>query len=136
MTRDGVASVPASRIPRLLQRRVLRARWIFVVMALPLILFGLMGAEHGALLPYATLAGVCLLQFFYPTLLVWGFLLVLYAVGSVVYVYTLAADALRVMRNQKPEVLLNPYDTAFFLALVGVLVALTIILARNKPTVG
>jgi hypothetical protein len=125
-----------NRIPRVLQRRQQPARWVFIVTSLPLILFGLMGAEHGALMLYAPLAAICLIQFFFPTVLGWGFVLLLYGAGSIVYIYTLGKDALKVVRSQQPEVFLNAYDSTFFLILVAVLVALTIVLVRNRPVLG
>ena len=86
-----------------------------------------------AFLPYAVLASLCLAQLVYPTILGWILVLLVYVAGSVIYVYTLGADALRLARGQHPQVFLNAYDTAFFLFLVAVLVALTVIIALNRP---
>jgi len=121
------------RAPWLIRRREQPARWVFVATAIPLILFGLMGAEHGALVPYAALAAICFVQFFYPTMLGWGFVLALYAAGSIIYVFTLGKDAIRVARSQQPEVFLNSYDSTFFLLLIAALVTFTVVLVRNRP---
>jgi hypothetical protein len=124
------------RVPGALKRRRQPARWVFIATAVPLIVIGLMGAEHGALFMYGPLAAICLFQVFYPTLLVWGFVLLLYAGGSILYLFVLGADALRLIHHQQPQVFLNPYDSTFFLLLLAVLITLTVVLIRKRPVVG
>ena len=121
------------RLVTLIERRSRSSWWVFLLTALPLLFLGLMGAEHGAIPLYWGLAALCVVQCFLPTLLGWGVVLSLFAAASLVYLYILGADALRLARGQPPTVFLNPYDTTFFVGLLTVLVGLTVALIRNRP---
>jgi hypothetical protein len=126
-------AVSAFHVPWLIQRREQPARWVFVATAMPLVLVALIGSAYGAFVPYAALAGICLVQAFYPTLLGWGVVLTLYGVGSALYLFTLGADVHRLMRGDRPQVFLNPYDSTFFLVLLASLLALSALVLRNRP---
>jgi hypothetical protein len=120
----------------LFERRNQPARWLFVLGAIPLILVALVGAQYGAFLPYAILAGICILQIGYPTMVGWGICLVTFLGGAIVYTFALAADITRVVRSQPPQIFLNPTDTAVFLALFAILIFICLGLFFIKPKRG
>jgi hypothetical protein len=122
-----------SAIDTLFERRAQPARWLFVVAALPLIIFALIGANYGAFVPYAVLAGICVIQFVRPTLLGWGVVMLVFAVGASLYLYTATADLVRLARGQQPQLFLNPYDTAAFTALIVLVVAVAVGLFFLRP---
>jgi hypothetical protein len=96
----------------LVERRTQPGGWIFAATGIVLIVFGLFANEYGTLVPYGTLGALCLVQSLYPTMLGWGFVLALYTGASLLYVYVLTTDAIRVARSRQPEVFLNASDTA------------------------
>ena len=121
------------RVALLVERREQRARWVFVLGAIPLILFALIGANYGAFLPYAVLAAICLAQAVYPTLLAWALSLGVFAAGAIVYTFALAQDLFRVLRGQPASIFLNPYDTVAFVFLLTLLIALCVGIWFLKP---
>jgi hypothetical protein len=128
--REGTSTV----VPRsLVERRTQPGRWIFAATGIVLALFGLFANEYGTHVPYGTLGALCLAHAFYPTMLGWGFVLAMYAGASLLYVYMLMADAIRVARSQQPEVFLNPSDTAVFLIFISSLIMLTVAVTRCRP---
>jgi len=122
-----------SRLALLVEHREQRARWVFVLGSIPLILFALIGSNYGAFLPYAVLASICLTQAIYPTLLVWALSFGVFAVGAIVYAFALAQDLFRVLRGQTPSIFLNPYDTGAFVFLLTLLIALSVGIWFLKP---
>jgi hypothetical protein len=117
----------------LLARRRQPWRGIFVVAALPCFVFALAGWEYGAFPPYAALASICLFQALWPTLLVWGAILAIYATASAVYLYLMAADLIGLARGNQPSIFLGPADDTVFVLLVVVLLAVDVALVLHRP---
>lgn len=114
-------------------RRQQPARWFFLLAAVPLVLFALIGAAYGGFLPYALLATVCICQFFYPTLLGWGVVLLVAVAGLVSYGYAAVMDIVRLANGASPSIFLNTTDTFAFVLLIGVIATVAVGLIMNRP---
>ena len=117
----------------LFSRRHQKTRWLFILAATPLSLFALTGIAYGAFLLYAIPAALCFIQFFYPTLFVWGLVLALSAFAMFEYGYLLLLDIYRITDGNRAEVLQNPYDSFGFLLLFGIIVVVFFGLAFSRP---
>jgi hypothetical protein len=133
VTNGARAKASRNILAMLFERRSQPARWLLVVAAIPLILVALVGVQYGAFWPYAMLAGVCVLQFGYPTMVGWGICLAIFVGGAIVYAFALAAEIVRVASSQPPRIFLNPTDTAVVVALFAILVLLCAGLLVIKP---
>ena len=114
-------------------RRKQTGRGFFVVAALPLALFALVGWEYGAFPLYAALSSICLLQTIRPTLLGWALVATLYAAGSATYLYALVKDVIDIAGGKQASIFLNPVDGTVFVLLVIVLAAIAVALAIHRP---
>ena len=86
-----VATLAYRTVRLLFGRRQQPARWLFAAAAVPLAILALMVSICDfPPVPYLVLAGICLLQAVFPTLLGWLATLGIYAAGSVVYLYMVA----------------------------------------------
>ncbi len=115
-------------------RRDQPRRWLFVLASLPIVLFGLMGAEYGVLPFYLAIAAVFLYQVFYPTLIVWFSVTLVYCVMVVAYVGQLIADLFSLLRGTRPSLFTDPDDSLFFGLLLAYMFALTMGLLFSRPT--
>jgi hypothetical protein len=126
-----------SLLPRvvnlLLARRRQPGRGVFVVAALLLALFALVGWEYGAFPLYAVLASICLLQAIRPTLLGWALVATLYAAGSAAYLYALVKDVIDIAGGNQASIFLTPGDGSVFILLVILLLAIDVALAIHRP---
>ena len=105
---------------------------VLLLAGVPMAFMGLLGVGEGSSY-FFVLAAICLLQAVYPTLLGWALVVAIYSICSALFVYVLAADLLRMARGHQTEVFVNPTDTAVFVTLVAVLLAITVIIVLNRP---
>ena len=120
-------------IPKLWMRAGGRWPWVYIVAAIPAVLAALYGAEAGAFVPYLLAAGIIAVCFLHPTLVGWWVIFVTYCVASALNVYALIRDLLRLAARQTPSVLLNRSDTTVFVAWLGLLVTITLLLWMIRP---
>ena len=107
--------------------------WLFAFAALPLALFGLMGAEYGALPFYLAGAAAPLVQLVFPTLFVWVAVTTLYFGLASGVLVGLASDLVAISRGNPPSILVDANDSFFFLLLGGYILAVTIGLFLSFP---
>ena len=112
----------------LLARRRQPGRFLLVAAAVPLAFAGLLGAEEGALIPYAVLASICLLQAAYPTLLGWGIVVAIYSIALAVYFYGAIAGLIELTHGGEAT------DLTTVVLIVVVLLAMDVALVRHRPT--
>jgi hypothetical protein len=108
-------------------------RLVFVAAAVPFLLFAFGGAPYGAFLPYAALAGLCILQIVVPTLALWCVIFAIYFLGGGAYLYVLVKGLLPSAQGSASN--LRNIDGAAVAALTTVFLALVFFLWRAKPVV-
>ena len=118
----------------LFKRRRQRHKWLFVVAAVPLALFALIGLAYGAFLPYAALAAVCIAQLFYPTWLGWGVVLATAIFALAEYGSTAVSDIIAINSGGRPSMFLNEIDTFAFASLIVLIAVVVVGLLLNRPT--
>jgi len=123
------------KLKEIFERRVQQKRWIFIIAAIPAMLFALWGWEYGAFFLYFPLAAICLCQFFYPTIAGWGFLFAVYSIGAVFYVYVFIRDIIQLILGDTSaaSIFVDLDDSFFFLILITVIVSVAFGLYRMKP---
>ncbi|HSG31103.1 MAG TPA: hypothetical protein VLB82_06100 [Thermodesulfobacteriota bacterium] len=104
---------------------------IYLVAAIPFILVGLFGWEHGAFWFYLVPAIIAVVQFFKPRMFIWCLLLLIYFVASIQYFYLLIADIIRILTGGSPSALLDTDDSVVFITFVLVIVSVTVFLIRR-----
>ena len=117
----------------LLARRRQPGRGVFVVAALPLAMFALVGWEYGAFPLYAVLASICLVQAIRPTLLGWALVATLYVAGSATYLNLLVKDVIGIAGGSQASIFLTPGDGSVFVLLVVLLLTIAVALAMHRP---
>jgi hypothetical protein len=109
-----------------------RGSWVYLLAALPLLVFALVGTEYGAGFKYLIPALLCVVQFLRPTKLGWLVIFVLYLAGTTDYVVALIKDLVRIAGGQQPSILLDSDDSVVFALLVIYLVAVCFGLFRVR----
>lgn len=113
-----------------------RGSWVYLLAALPLLVFALIGVEYGAFLLYLVPALICIIQFFRPTKVVWLVVSVVYLAGTATYVVALIADLVHLARGRQPSILVDSDDSAVFVLLVVFLVSVCFGLLKVRPRFG
>ncbi|MDL1964245.1 MAG: hypothetical protein LWW98_07920 [Deltaproteobacteria bacterium] len=108
-------------------------RWIFLIALLPFVLFALAGYQYGAFLLYMVPAIFCVVQYFYPTIILWGIFFLTFISGAGVYLYLLFSDLYKLATGVRPQALLDFDDSIVFITLVLVLVWIAYILFISRP---
>jgi len=107
--------------------------WVYLLAALPLLVFAVVGLEYGAWAFYLIPALICVVQFFRPTKSVWFVLFLLYLVGTAAYVVALVKDIVQLGGGGQPSILLDSDDSVVFVLLVIYLLAVCYGLFRVRP---
>lgn len=107
--------------------------WVYLLAALPLLVFAIVGLEYGALVFYLLPALLFLVQFFRPTKPVWLVLFVLYLVGTATYFVALIKDVVQLAGGGRPSILLDSDDSVVFGLLVLYLLAMCFGIFRVRP---
>ena len=110
-----------------------KRRWIFLVAFVLFTLVALIGADYGAFLIYMVPAMLCILQYFYPRILVWGILFVIFLLGSVMYSCLLIADIYRLVVGVRPWTLVDVNDSVVFILLSAIVVGITFVVFVSRP---
>jgi len=107
--------------------------WVYLLAAMPVLVFAIVGLEYGAWAFYLLPALLCLVQFFRPTKPVWFVLFVLYLVGTAAYVVALIKDVGQLADGGRPSILLDSDDSVVFVLLVLYLLAMCYGMFRVRP---
>ena len=120
-------------VRRMLCKRKQKANWVFIIASLPFFLFALWGYQYGAF-PFYFIPGLlCIIQFFYPTLLGWSFIFALYILGSVLYIFVVIKDILKMIEGQRSGIFVDFDDTVFFGILISLIIVLAVALIKWRP---
>ena len=114
-------------------RRKQELRWIYLVAAFPFIAFAIAGWEYGAFFLYITPAVICLIQYFYPTVIGWLFFFSIFCVGTAAYLWLLLTDVVKLFAGKRPSALLDCDDSIVFILLVILLSAISYGLFKIRP---
>ena len=104
-----------------------------MIAVIPLILFGLISYEYGAFLLYIIPALLCLVQYFFPTIFLWGLFFTIFAAGSAIYSFLIISDIYKLIIGVYPSLLLDVNDSAAFILLLAILVGITFVLFTSRP---
>ena len=107
--------------------------WVYVIAAIPAVLAALYGAEAGAFVPYALIAGAIAACCFYPTPIAWWVIFAVYFVATVWSVCALVRDLLRLTANQTPSILKDTSDSTGFAIWIALLAVVTLLLWVIRP---
>jgi hypothetical protein len=120
----------------LFARRAQHGRWIYILAALPVLLFALWEWDYGAFLPYLSFLGLLLVQYFYPTIFVWLIVFFLYLAGSLTYLYLYFRDLFEIIRdtNSGTSGLAGRYDLIISTLSLALIVAIAFGLYKRRPT--
>ena len=114
-------------------RRNQPRRWLFALAALPIALFGLIGAEYEVFPLYLAFAALVLFQLLYPTLIMWFTVTLVCALITVAYGSLFLADIFSLVRRVRPSILTDPSDSLFFLVILAYFAAVTVGLLCSHP---
>jgi len=103
-------------------------RGVFALAALPLLLFTLMGWEHGAYVTFGIPTLVCVCLALWPARLGAAIFFWPFTVGACVYGWLLVKDVIVLSQGGTPSMLLDMDDSVVFVALELTLVALSVLL--------
>ncbi len=92
-----------------------------------------MGAEYGVLPYYLAIAAIPLVQLFFPTLIVWLEVVVLYSGLALGALVGLVSDLVAITQGNRPSMLVDADDSFFLLLLGGYILAVTIGLFLSFP---
>jgi hypothetical protein len=106
---------------------------VYLVAAIPALLIGLYGEEDGALFPYALVAAIITVCFFYPTLIGWSLVFAAYCVASALTIYAVLRDMIRVAAGNAPGVLSDTLNTLVVIVWIGLLLTVTLLLWMIRP---
>jgi hypothetical protein len=124
-----------SGLKYLFGRRIQKAKWVFILGALPLLLFALMGWEYKAEYLYLPLAILCIIQYLFPTMITWIVLFCLYLMAAITYAYVFSRDLIKLLRGEisGASLFAGTEDTIFFTILIVIIIAITISLYKIRP---
>lgn len=108
-------------------------KWIYLVGFVPWILIAIIGAEYGAFWFYVIPAILCLVQYFFPTILLWGVCFFLYLVPIIYYLNYLLADIYRLLVGIRPTAMVNYVDSLVFITFEIVLLLVTYFIFLSRP---
>jgi hypothetical protein len=122
-------------------------RAVFAIAAAPLLLFALVGWEHGAYLTFGILGLVCFWCALRPTRAAAAILFSLFTVGACIYGWLLASDVIALSRGGAPVALVDADDSIVFVGLELTLIGVSALLflmwrpfrqrnADNQPGAG
>jgi hypothetical protein len=122
-----------SNLITIIGKREQRSRWIFIIASLPFFLFALWGYQYGAF-PFYFIPGlICIVQFFYPTLLGWFLIFCLYLIGSGLYIFVVLKDIFKMIGGQRSGIFVDLSDTVFFCILILLIFVLAVALIKLRP---
>jgi hypothetical protein len=123
------------KLTSLITRRGKRGGWIYMLAAIPLLFFALWGWEYGAFFLYFSLAALCLIQYFYPTILGWVILFSIYMAGAATYLYVYFKDLFQLLRGVKSgnSIFIDWDDSVVFTILIALIVAIALNLYKKRP---
>lgn len=102
-------------------------RAVYGLAAAPLLLFTLMGWEHGAYVTFGVPALICLGLALWPSRLGAATLFWPFAAGACLYGYLLVKDVVVLSRGGAPSVLLDADDSVVFVVLELILIAVSML---------
>lgn len=105
-------------------------RAVYALAAAPLLLFTLMGWEHGAYLTFGVATLVCLALAAWPARLGAAVLFWPFAAGALVFGFLLLKDVWAVMTGGTVSVLLDADDSVAFVLVELVVIAVAVLLFR------
>ena len=114
-------------------RKKIKQRWIYLVAAIPFTLFALIGIEYGAFPMYIVPAVLCIVQFFYPNIFLWGLFFAALTAGAAAYSFALIKDVIKILNGQNTGVFVDADDAVGFLLLVAILILLAITIFHTRP---
>jgi len=76
---------------------------------------------------------LCLVQFFYPTIFLWGLFFIIFLLGSAVYFFLLLSDIYKLIIGLRPAALLDVDDSVVFILLLAILIVITFVLFVSRP---
>ena len=76
---------------------------------------------------------LCLVQFLYPTIFLWGIFFIIFLSGSAVYSFLLITDIYKIIVGIRPSTLLDIDDSVVFILLLAILIGITYILFISRP---
>lgn len=117
----------------LFRKSPMNRRWIFLIAIIPFSLLALMGAEYGAFFLYFWPALLCLIQFIYPTIFLWGIFLIVFLSGSVAYFILILKDIYKLIVGSSPSILIDFDDSIVFILFFIILVAITLGIFLSRP---
>ena len=116
---------------RLFSKRCQPLRWLFLLIALPFLALSLPNEYSTSL--YAIPGVICLLQFVFPTLAGWMFILGGFIGLVVIYGYTFMLDLIYIYNGKNPSIFLDADDTAVVILFYGLCLFVTFLIYRSKP---
>ncbi len=117
----------------LFKKSPMRRQWIFIIACIPFVLFGLIGAQYGAFFLYMIPGGLCIIQFFYPTIFLWGLFFIIFLSSSATYLFILLTDIFKLFNGLRPSALLDIDDSVVFILLLLILIGITFVLFFSRP---
>jgi hypothetical protein len=76
---------------------------------------------------------LCLVQFFYPTIFLWGLFFIIFLSGSAVYCFLFLFDIYKLIIGLRPSALLDVDDSVVFILLLAILIGITFVLFVSRP---
>jgi len=107
------------------------SNWIYLVVSLLFFVLSIAGYGYGATYYYALPGFLCLLQYFYPTVIGHLIFSTIFAVVSCGYFLILAMDIMRMIQGIHPKILVDFGDSFVFILLFIFLIIITFIMVKN-----
>ena len=117
----------------LFERRSPKARWVYLLAAIPFVIFGLIGYDYGAAPLYAVPAILCLVQFLHPTMFLWYAFFGVFIAADALYLSLAFSDLFKFASGERPKVFVDADDSAGFALLIVTLLVVTAVLFRARP---
>ena len=92
-----------------------------------------MGFQYGAFFVYFGLGIICLLQVFYPTLIGWAFILLLFLAGASLYLIQVVKDIIKIILGERPDIFVDLDDSLFFGIVISLILVVAFVLIKSKP---
>ena len=117
----------------LFKKSPIKRNWIFIIGCILFVLLGLIGSQYGAFFIYMIPAVLCIIQFCYPTIFLWGLFLILFLSASTIYFILLLTDIYKLITGLRPIALMDLDDSFVFIFLLAILLGITIVLFFSRP---
>lgn len=119
----------------LFKRHRLERRWIYIIIFGLLFLLAWMGTHYNikSVLLYLIPATLSIVQYLYPTVILWGTFFFLAFSSAGFYLYAMAFDMIKLITGVRPSILVDTDDSIIIIAFVCILVWIVYILFVSRP---